>query len=250
MIFENYKVAITGATSGIGLAAAEMFLREGAEVIGIGRNFEKTSHLGDKFIPFKCDVRNEQEIEKACRFIAETFGGELDTFVNNAGSGESSTIYDVTAEQFVSSFSLLLMAPMIFGKLLYPLLKKGTKNNSSIINTASSASRACSVEKPLYNLAKNALVLYTKQQAKGFIGVRCNSISPGFIQTPIFEREGVNMPKETVTAMYDAVALVTCGRTAEPEETADLIGFLASEDAAYINGTDVLTDGGLMTVYS
>ena len=194
-MFQDYKVVITGATSGIGLATARLFIREGATVIGIGRNFSKTKELGDQFIPYTCDVRNADEIVKTCKFIKDTFDNELD-----------------------------------------------------IINTASAASRTVSSENPLYNLAKNAVVLYTKQQAQGFIGVRCNSVSPGFIQTPIFQREGVNMEENAVLAMYDQMAKVTCGRTGKPEEVADLIAFLASTDAQYINGADVLIDGGLMTV--
>ena len=91
-------------------------------------------------------------------------------------------------------------------------------------------------------------MLYTKQQAQGFIGVRCNSVSPGFIQTPIFQRDGVNMAEADALAMYDQMAQITCGRTGKPEEVADLIAFLASTDAQYINGADVLIDGGLMTV--
>lgn len=248
MMFKDYKVAITGATSGIGLATARLFIGEGATVVGIGRSFDKTKELGDQFIPCSCDVRDPQQIEKACAFIGETFGGELDTFVNNAGFGENTTVRDVTSEQFDRCFALLLRAPMLFGKALYPLLLKSKTNNASIVNTASSASRTCAPDNPLYNLAKNAVVLYTKQQAAGFIGVRANSVSPGFIETPIFERGGVGMDHESVLKMYRQMAYITCGRTGKPEEVAELIAFLASEDAKYINGADVLIDGGLMTV--
>ena len=247
-MFQDYKVVITGATSGIGLATARLFIKEGATVIGIGRNFSKTKDLGDRFIPRTCDVRDADEIVKTCDFIKETFDNELDVFVNNAGFGENTTIRDVTVDQFDRCFSLLLRAPTLFAKELYPLLLNAPKNNASIINTASAASRTVSSENPLYNLAKNAVVLYTKQQAQGFIGVRCNSVSPGFIQTPIFQRDGVNMAEADVLAMYDQMAHITCGRTGKPEEVADLIAFLASKDAQYINGADVLIDGGLMTV--
>lgn len=248
MMFKDYKVAITGATSGIGLATAGRFIAEGATVIGIGRNFDKTGDLGKRFIPCSCDVRDPADIEKACTFINGTFGGVLDTFINNAGFGESTSVQTVTVEQFNRSFALLLRAPMLFGKALYPMLRNAPSKNGSIVNTASAASRTCAPDNPLYNLCKNAVVLYTKQQAAGFIGVRANSVSPGFIQTPIFERDGVRMDHDAVVAMYQRMATITCGRTGKPEEVADLIAFLASEDAKYINGADVLIDGGLMTV--
>lgn len=248
MRFENYRVVITGATSGIGLATARLFIKEGATVIGIGRNFDNTRDLSDAFIPCPCDVRDPAAITAACRFISEKFAGKLDTFVNNAGFGENTTIQDVTTEQFDRAFALLLRAPMLFGKELYPLLLNGDNGNASIINTASAASRTINPGNPLYNLAKNAVVLYTKQQAAGFIGVRANSVSPGFIETPIFTRDGVGMPADAVAKMYDQMAAITCGRTGKPEEVAELICFLASPDAKYINGADVLIDGGLMTV--
>lgn len=247
-MFENYKVAITGATSGIGLAAAKLFIKEGATVIGIGRNFEDTKNLGERFIPCKCDVRNPEEIRNSCSFICKTFDGELDTFINNAGTGEHTSIKTVTSEQFDRCFAILLKAPMLFGKELYPMLLKAPHKNASIVNTASAASRTVAPDNPLYNLAKQAVVLYTQQQAAGFIGIRANSVSPGFIQTPIFEREGVNMHQADIEKMYNNIAQITCGRVGKPEEVADLIAFLASEDAMYINGADVLIDGGLMTV--
>ncbi|MGJ0706142.1 SDR family oxidoreductase [Enterococcus avium] len=99
-MFQDYKVVITGATSGIGLATARLFIKEGATVIGIGRNFSKTKDLGDRFIPRTCDVRDADEIVKTCDFIKETFDNELDVFVNNAGFGENTTIRDVTVDQF------------------------------------------------------------------------------------------------------------------------------------------------------
>lgn len=247
-MFQDYKVVITGATSGIGLATTQLFIREGATVIGIGRNFTRTEKLGEKFIPCSCDVRDPNEIQKACQFIKETFDNQLDIFINNAGFGENTTIQDVTPEQFDRCFHLLLQAPMLFAKEMYPLLLNSPKKNASIINTASAASRTINSENPLYNLAKNAVVLYTKQQAMGFIGVRCNSVSPGFIETPIFTRDGVGMPEEAVTKMYQQISHITCGRTGKPEEVADLIAFLTSTDGQYINGADVLIDGGLMTV--
>jgi 3-oxoacyl-[acyl-carrier protein] reductase len=152
-MFQDYKVVITGATSGIGLATARLFIKEGATVIGIGRNFSRTTDLGDRFIPCTCDVRDANAIVKTCEFIGETFGSELDVFVNNAGFGENTTIRDVTVDQFDRCFSLLLRAPMLFAKELYPLLLNAPKNNASIINTASAASRTVSSENPLYNLA-------------------------------------------------------------------------------------------------
>lgn len=248
-MFKNYKVVITGATSGIGLATAKKFLDAGATVIGIGRNFDRTAELGDKFIPCKCDVSKPEEVENACKFIDETFGGELDTFVNAAGQGFGIDVKDVTAEIFDLGMHTLLLAPMLFGKNLYPLLLKAPQKNPSIVNISSAASKTIWSDNVIYNLAKNAYVLYSRQQAKGFIGVRCNSVCPGFIDTPIFMRPGTDLTEEQVAATFQVISqVVPSKRVGQPEEVADLIAFLASTNALYINGADVLIDGGYTTV--
>lgn len=248
-MFNDYKIVVTGATSGIGLAIAKKFIEEGATVIAIGRDFEKVGDLGERYIPCRCDVSCPADIEKACAFIGETFHGELDTFVNNAGGGCNISVTDVTAEVFDYGMHLLLQAPMLFGKYLYPMLLKALQKNPSIVNIASAASRCILPDNMVYNMAKAAHVLLNKQQAAGYTGVRCNSISPGFVDTPIFERPGSDLDHEQVLAMYGKVSqLVPCGRIAQPEEIAELAAFLASEDAMYINSADVLIDGGLSTV--
>jgi 3-oxoacyl-[acyl-carrier protein] reductase len=245
MIFNNYKVAITGATSGIGLAAAKEFIKEGATVIGIGRNFEKTADLGDKFIPFKCDVRNENEIIGACKFINKTFNGKLDVFVNNAGLGSNTPLVNMTHEAFTNAIGLLLEAPVLFSAKLYPLLLKSENGDPNIVITASLASR--SFDEPfLYCLGKAGAVHFTKLAANILRGVRVNSVSPGVIKTPIFTREGTEVPPEAMADFYKARAQNNpLKRVAEPEEAAGLICFLASKNAAYINGSDVLIDGGM-----
>jgi 3-oxoacyl-[acyl-carrier protein] reductase len=243
-MFKDYKVAVTGATSGIGLAIARRFIDEGATVIGIGSDLQQTNNLGEKFIPCKCDVSIPAEIDKACAFIDETFGGELDTFVNASGTGTPATVTTITAEDFDAGMHLLVLAPILFGKNLYPMLLKSPKNYPSIINVASVASRRVLEDDMLYNLAENACVLYTKQQTLGFIGVRCNSVSPGFTANPAAGREGSYMSAEQIQEISDAIP---CGRIAQPEEVADAVAFLASTDASYVNGADLLIDGGFTT---
>ncbi|MCD8054335.1 MAG: SDR family oxidoreductase [Lachnospiraceae bacterium] len=250
-MFKDYKVVITGATSGIGLATARKFLEEGATVIGIGRNFDATKDLGDRFIPFRCDVSKESEIDAAAKFIEETFGGELDTFVNNAGAGVHSTVKDVDMEEHRKGMDLLLNAPIQFGRNLYPMLLKSPRENGCIVNIASAAGHSISPDLLTYTLAKTAHIRLTEIQAAGFIGVRVNSVCPGYIDTPIFGRPGTDLPEEAIQAAYDAVsAVLPLGRIGQPEEVAEVIAFLCSEDAMYINGADVRVDGGFTAVVS
>lgn len=249
MRFTDYKVAITGATSGIGLAAAKMFLDEGATVIGIGRSFERTKDLGAKFIPFKADVRRPEEIKAAVDFVDATFGGELDTFLHVAGLGQDGTLTDFTPEQFDNASALLLRAGALFGEHLYPLLQKAPKGNASIVNVASAASRSISPNIFLYELNKQAMVNYSKHAALAFQGVRVNSVSPGYIDTPIFLREGGGLTDNTLKPTFDGVAaMIPCHRIGTPEEVADLIAFITSDEAGFITGADFLIDGGLTAV--
>lgn len=252
MKYENYKIMITGATSGIGLACTKMFLQEGATVIGIGRNFEKTEHLGEKFIPFKCDVTDAEQIRNACDFANNQFGGTLDIFINVAGLGVKESVTNVTTDRFELAVNLLLRAPILFSSYLYKNLKKAESGNPSIIHVSSAASRSIVSDNILYGLFKTALVLYTKQSASGFNGIRVNSISPGMIDTPIFNRDTkAQRSPEEIAAMYENLSrAIPSQRVATPDECADLVSFLASEDASYINGADALIDGGIMTMFS
>ena len=90
-MLKNYIVMITGATSGIGLATTKEFLDQGATVIGIGRNFSRTKDLGENFLPFKCDVTDEEQIKAAVAFAKEKFG-RMDSLICNAGSAIVGTV--------------------------------------------------------------------------------------------------------------------------------------------------------------
>ena len=252
MMFKDYKVVITGATSGMGLEAAKRFIAEGATVIAIGRNFEKVGDLGKQYIPCKCDVGDEKQIEQACQFINETFNGELDIFINNAGAGSYNVgCTDITFSAFDKSMHLLLAAPMVFAKLLYPMLLKAPHGDPNIINIASAYGHAIKSKDVIYTLAKRALIHYTREEAITFIGIRCNCISPGVINTPIFESDGTNLPREVVDGFFKSIEeTIPLGRVGTPTDIVEAMLFIASKDAQYINGSEWLIDGGYMTVYS
>ena len=247
-MFENYKVVVTGATSGIGLEATKIFIKGGATVIGIGRDFSKTTDLGSRFIPCTCDLLNAEEIEKACSFINETFNGELDTLINCAGERVPTSIFDITPDEFHRGFDLLLLAPMLMCKHLFPLLEKAPSKNGTVVNVSSATNKHVQPNNTVFNLAKCALSLYTKQLCLGYGGhnVRAVSVSPGVINTPMYERGG--MSKEEVNKFFEDCAKDGCGRVGDAWEVGELICFLASEDAPIINSTEFTIDGALSTI--
>ena len=245
MRFKGHKVLITGATSGIGLATAARFIEEGATVIGIGRNFERTKELGDKFIPCVCDVTNEEQLNAAVEFVDKTFGGELDVFVSNAGHGFMKDLIDVRPADINAGINLILNPTVFFGVKLYPMLLKGQSKNPCIINVSSSSDRQFNLNNVPYCLSKTALVKYTKLQAVELKGVRCNSVSPGFTDTPIFTREGADLTRKEADEWLEGVkGSLPTHRIGKPEDLASAITFLCSEDAKYITGANLLCDGG------
>ena len=263
MKFEGYKVIITGATSGIGLAAAEEFITDGATVIGIGRNFSRTEKLGEKFIPFKCDVTEESQIQDAVNYAAQRYG-MIDTLICNAGAGVLGTVENVGSDQMDYAYKLLLRPSVLFTKYCVPLLRKS--KNPSIIHTASIASYMIGDAVP-YNVFKAALLNYSRQSAAALLNanktdasgkprqvseleegdnpyIRVNAICPGLIRTSIMDDKTWD-----ILSAPEMLNDIPSRRIGEAWEPAKLIAYLASEKAKFITGAAVTIDGGWWTTH-
>ncbi|MFV0362960.1 MAG: SDR family NAD(P)-dependent oxidoreductase [Suipraeoptans sp.] len=263
-MLSGYRVIITGATSGIGLATAKEFLNQGAKVIGMGRNFTKTEGLGENFTAFKCDVTQESEIIAAVKFAKEKFGA-VDSLICNAGSAITGNTENVDAEDFERGFKLYLNSHAMFTKYAVPLLRKS--KNPSITHTASVASFMIGDSIP-YNVLKAALLNYTRQSAAGLLNknpvdisgrptgvapllegenpyIRVNAVCPGLIRTNL-------MPDAAWEALGtdEALKAIPSRRIGEDWEVAKLFAFLASPKAGFITGATITIDGGWWTTHA
>ena len=250
--FKNKVVAITGATSGIGLRTLELFVEQGARVVAIDREVEAGVELQNRFsgsVHFvKCDVMNLQELKTAIDSAETTFGG-LDILFNNAGSaGTRQTVEDFDAQGWDDTHALLVRAIAAGTAYALPHMKK--RGGGAIVNTASIAGLQAGFGPLSYSVAKAAVIHYTKVSAAQLSahGIRINSIAPGFVATRIFgaslgltREQAQNIANQASSNAAVPNPLRIAG---QPQDMADAVLFLASSEARYITGTNLTIDGG------
>lgn len=246
-MLKDHVVLITGAASGIGLAASRLFIQEEAIVIGVDMDQESLNkaarELGKRFVPKKCDITIEAQIEEVAGFTGDSYG-RLDTLVNNAGRGTLVNMETMQESDFYFHYDVDVKAPMFMVKHFIPLLKKSS--NASIVNISSSAGRVEHTKNHfLYSTAKAALLKFTQHIVRDYPGIRANSILPGWVDTPIYSRAGID--DATIRAIYErAVKFVPVNRIGTPEDIAHTIVFLSSQKASYINGASIDINGGML----
>jgi NAD(P)-dependent dehydrogenase (short-subunit alcohol dehydrogenase family) len=232
------KVAlVTGATSGIGQAAAMQLAAQGASVIVHGRDAYRGAAVvaeiengGGSARFVGADLSRPAE---ALRLAGEV--GDVDILVNNAGFAWFGPSAQLAANTLDQLFAANVQAPYLLVSVLAP--KMVARGNGVIINIASRAGTVGQPDSAAYGATKAALASLARSWAAeyGPAGIRVNAISPGPVYTNAAKRQ-----------LFEASAQTTLlGRAAEPQEIADLIGFLASSRAAYITGTNIAVDGGL-----
>ncbi len=233
------KVAlITGATGGIGGAIAKKMKEAGATVVVSGRNVAKMdAEFGDEYIKMPCDLAADGGAEELVMNTIEKCG-KIDVLINNAGITKDTLMMRMTDEQFddVINTNLRSCFKMCRAAIM-PMMKNRSGriiNMASIIGTIGGAGQAN------YAASKGGMIAMTKSIAAevGSRGITANAIAPGFIKTPMTDVLPDNL-KQTYLAQIPA------GRFGEPEDIANACVFLASDEAAYINGQTLHVNGGM-----
>lgn len=253
---EGRVAVITGATSGIGKATAELFAEQGARLVLTGRNKDKggalVERLGDCARFVAGDVREESHIAKAIGTATATFG-RLDCLFNNAGGPTPGTLEEVLPEQFRYAMDLLL-GSVVFGiKHAAPVMR--AQGSGAIINNASVAALRTHMGEYLYSAAKAAVRQLTKVAGMDLAryGITVNSIAPGGIATPIFfggSGRAATMDDGHVAAsmakLERNLALATpLRRTGMPRDIAHGALYLASDEGRFVNCHDLVIDAGM-----
>ena len=238
------KVAlVTGASGGIGRATAVALAAEGAQlVLGDVADLEAAAQAvfeaGDlPALALKLDVTSRTDAEAAVARAVEQFG-RLDILVNNAGVGRPAPLAEVTDELWDWIMDINLKGPFICARAAAPHLGQG----SAIVNVASLAGRASSPAMACaYSASKAGLLGLTRHLAKelGPRGIRVTAVNPGVVMTSLVAN---NVPQDRLARTIETIPL---RRPSQPEEIADVIVFLASDDARYVTGASLDVNGGI-----
>lgn len=248
---------VVAASRGLGKATATELSREGAAVAIAARDpatleaaaKEIRRATGNKVLAVQADVSIPADIERLCATVQEEFGN-VDILVNNAGGPRSGVFTDMSEDDWWGAINLHLMSAIRLINLLLPGMRE--RRWGRIINITSFAVKQPIPTLILSNTARSAVVAMAKTLAHQVAaeGITVNNVCPGYTLTDrvrdlaqaASEREGKTLEE----VMEELQSDIPAGRLGKPEELAALIAFLASERAAYITGTTIQVDGGLI----
>ena len=243
---EGKSCLISGGAKGLGAAQARLFAREGARVAvgdildsGGARLVDELRASGADSLFVRLDVTSEGDWERAVGAVMEGFGA-LDVLVNNAGIYNRALVEDTTLEEWERVMSVNSSGVFLGTKHAIPAMRRS--GGGSIVNMSSVAGLVGSRTQTVYNASKGAVRLLTKSTAVQYApeGIRANSVHPGVIETDML-REVLRNEDERATR----ISLTPIPRFGTPDDVAHGVLFLASDEASYVTGAELVIDGGL-----
>ena len=239
--FEGRIVLITGAASGIGFEMASQFRDAGAHVYAADLS-PAGSPVGT--IGLRMDVTDEEAIKSAIATVIDAHG-HLDVLCSNAGAASTTDPIACTAKEWDHVFAVNARGVFLCAKYALPHMLR--QDHGVIVNTASVAGMIGLKDRAAYCASKGAVIAFTKQVAIQYAGtgIRCNCICPGTVDSPWVGRL-LAQADDPVAARAQLIGRQPMGRLGTPAEVAAAALYLASDEAAFITGTELIIDGGLV----
>jgi NAD(P)-dependent dehydrogenase (short-subunit alcohol dehydrogenase family) len=245
---ERKVAVITGGNSGIGLATAQRFVSDGAYVFITGRRQSEldaaVKQIGKNITGVQGDVSNLADLDRLYATVKKQ-KGRIDILFANAGVGELVPLGAITEAHFDKTFSINVKGLLFTVQKALPLFQDG---GSIILNASIAASKGVEASS-VYNATKAAIRSFARtwtvelKQRK----IRVNAISPGMIETPGLN--GLAKSQEQLEQFKTSfVSTIPMGRTGSPDEVANVVSFLASDDSSYVTGIELSVDGGVAQI--
>jgi len=232
-MLENKLAVVTGGSSGIGLGTNQKFTAEGATAVSA----DVTAPADDGVAFIKTDVTDEQSMQAMVDQVVSQYG-HLDILVANAGVAEQKAgVADIDMANWNKVIAIDLTGVVLTNKVAVAQMVK--QGSGSVVNMSSILGVVGAAKSQAYSAAKAGVANYTKSQAVTYAqqGIRFNSVAPGYVATPLLK----TLPPEVTGPM---VGKMPIGRLAEPAEIANVIAFIASDEASFVTGATINVDGG------
>jgi NAD(P)-dependent dehydrogenase (short-subunit alcohol dehydrogenase family) len=238
------RCLITGGTTGIGFATARVFLAEGARVIITGKNPDTLARaqaeLGPEVTAFRSDSASAAEQRNLAGLVGDHYG-KLDVAFLNAGISIWQPIEKWTEEMFDRSFAVNVRGPFFLIQALLPIFA----NPASVVLNTSINAHVGAARSTVYAATKAALLNLTKTMSTELLdrGVRVNAVSPGPVETPLYDKLGIP-DAYRAQVNKDIVATIPFGRFGKADEVAQAVLYLAGDESAWTLGSEIVVDGG------